>query len=117
MKHHLINEDLSTSQKESKQEGPPKDEDDHIYNYGCLNITLGLLIRDAEDSVQEGDGERLLRVWKFLTYIFRLTGCFKYALACLRLIASVNGLLTHGEALRLTWIRFAGIKTGRGKRI
>ncbi len=55
--------------------------DDHIFNYGCLHISLGLLIRDAEDAVKEGDGERLVRVWKFLTLLFRLTGCHKYALA------------------------------------
>lgn len=118
MKHHLtLNESVTTNPQKQDQEIIPRDNDDHIYNYGCLNITLGLMIRDAEDSVQEGDGERLLRVSKFLTYIFRLTGCFKYALAGLRLIASINGLLTPREAHRLTWNRFAGVKTGPGKRI
>ena len=64
----------------------PVKPEDHIFNYGCLHISLGLLIRDAEDSVKEGDGERLVRVWKFLTLLFRLNGCHKYALAGLRLI-------------------------------
>ena len=118
MKHNLnFNESISTNQQEQNPEIIPRSNDDHIYNYGCLNITLGLMIRDAGDSVREGDGERLLRVWKFLTYIFRLTGCFKYALAGLRLIASVKGLLTPREAHRLTRNRFAGVKIGPGKRI
>lgn len=91
--------------------------EDHIFNYGCLHISLGLLIRDAEDSVKEGDGERLVRVWKFLTLLFRLRGCHKYALAGLRLTASIQGLLTPRKAHQLTWNRFAGLKQGAGKRI
>ena len=91
--------------------------DDHIFNYGCLHISLGLLIRDAEDAVKEGDGECLVRVWKFLTLLFCLTGCHKYALAGLRLMASIEGLLTPRKAHQLTWNRFAGVKEGTGKRI
>ena len=54
----------------------------------------------------------------FLHSSFRLTGCYKYALAGLRrLIASVNSLLTPHEAHRLTWNRFAAVKNGPGKRI
>lgn len=91
--------------------------EDHIFNYGCLHISLGLLIRDAEDSVKEGDGQRLVRVWKFLTLLFRLKGCHKYALAGIRLIASIEGLLTPRKAHQLIWNRFAGLKHGPGTRI
>ena len=91
--------------------------EDHVYNYGCLHISLGLLIRDAEDSVKEGDGERLVRVWKFLTFLFRLRGCHKYALAGLRLLASKEGLLTPRKSHQLVWNRFAGLKQGPGTRI
>jgi len=72
--------------------------EDCIFNYGCLHMSLGLLIRDAEDSVKEGDGQRLVRVWKFLTLLFRLRGCHKYVLADIRLIASTEGLLTPRKA-------------------
>ena len=91
--------------------------EDFNFNYGCLHIALGLLLRNAEDTVKEGDGERLLMTWKFLTYIFRLKGHNKYALAGLRIIASVEALLTPRQAHRLTWNRFAGRKEGKGKRI
>lgn len=91
--------------------------EDHIFNYGCLHISLGLLIRDAEDSVKEGDGQRLVRVWKFLTLLFRLTRCHKYALAGIRLTASTEGLLAPRKAHQLIWNRFAGLKHGPGTRI
>ncbi|CAB4018776.1 hypothetical protein AC249_AIPGENE19271 [Paramuricea clavata] len=116
-KYHLtLNESVSNQQTQNT-ERIPEGKDDCIYNYGCLNIILGLMLRDAKDSVREGDGERLLRVWKYLTFIFRVTGCYKYALAGLRLIASVNSLLSPRQAHRLTWNRFAGVKNGPGKRI
>ena len=35
---------------------------DGIYEYGCLTLSLGLLLRDGDDAVKEGDGERLSRV-------------------------------------------------------
>lgn len=50
------------------------------FNYGCLHLSLGLLLHNADDSVKEGDGERLMRVWKFLTFVFRSHGKHKYAL-------------------------------------
>lgn len=87
-KHDLhIREDTSIQESERR-----KPTEDNIFNYGCIHISLGLMLRNAEDAVKEGDGERLLRAWKFFTYIFRLKGHNKYALA--RLIASVEGLLT-----------------------
>ena len=63
--------------------------EEHIVNYGCLHLSLGLLVRDAEDAVKEGDGHRLISVCKFLTFLYRLKGGNKYALAGLRLQASV----------------------------
>ena len=101
---------------ESGQESEGKTlTEDHIFNYGCIHISLGLMLQNAEDAVKEGDGLRLLRAWKFFTYLFHLKGHNKYALAGLRLIASVEGLLTPCQAHRLTWNRFAGKKGGKEK--
>ena len=58
--------------------------DDHVYNYGCLHLSIRLLLRNADDSVKEADGERLMRVWKFLTLFYRCGGSHKYALAGLQ---------------------------------
>ena len=88
--------------------------DDHVYNYGCLHLSIGLLLRNADDSVREGDGERLMRVWKFLTLFYRCGGSHKYALAGLRLSASRLALLTPKQAHRLTWNRFANTRIGKG---
>lgn len=89
--------------------------EDYVYNYGCLHLSIGLLLRSADDSVKEGDGERLLRVWNFLTVFYWANNHNKYALAALRLKASQLGLLTPREAHRLKWNRFASRKGGKGK--
>ena len=56
-----------------------------------------------------------MRVWKFLTFVFRSHGKHKYALAGLRLMASRLALLTPRQAHRLTWNRFANKQGGVGK--
>ena len=67
-----------------EEETIDKKPEDGIFNYGCLHISLGLLISDAEDAVKEGDRDRLIRVWKFLTFLYCLNGENKYAFASLQ---------------------------------
>lgn len=80
--HNLfaVEEELTTEKDEKTSSGS----EDHIINYGCLHLSLGLLLRDAEDYVKAGDGDRLMRVWKFLTFVYRLEEANKYALAGLQ---------------------------------
>lgn len=106
LSRNLFLEDTETLSEEKTEKKAP--DEDHVFNYGCLHLSLGLLVRNAEDAVKEGDGARLLRVWKFLTFLYRLKGANKYALAGLRVQASILGLLTPRDAHRFTWNRFAG---------
>lgn len=123
MKAHGLDLD-SPSDSENDEKSPEesgKDDDevevDGVFDYGCLTLSLGLLLRDADDAVREGDGERLCRVWKFPTFLYRVAGNNRYALAGLRLTASLQGLLTPRQAHQLKWNRFAATKHGPGKRI
>ena len=56
---------------DTKKSELSESKEDNVFNYGCLHLSLGLLLHNADDSVKEGDGERLMRVWKFLTFVFR----------------------------------------------
>ena len=113
-RHELRFEQEKTQKASSEGKEIKKD---CIYNYGCFRPAISLLLRDADDAVKEGDGERLVRVWKFLVYFFKLQEHEKYALDGLRLICSMNGLLTPRQAHQLIWNRFAGRKNGQGTRI
>jgi hypothetical protein len=115
--HNITNSELDISNVTQKPVSSKSDITsgaDHVYNYGCLHLSIGLLLRNADDSVKEGDGERLMRVWKFLTLFYRCGGSHKYALAGLRLSASRLALLTPKQAHRLTWNRFANTRVGKG---
>lgn len=112
--YSLFADDNNTTTSDKDQKTTPESED-HIFNYRCLHLSLGLLLCDAEDSVKEGDGDRLSRVWKFLTFIYQFGGGNKYALSGLQ--ASLLGLLTPKDAHKFKWNRFPGLKEGPGTRI
>ena len=99
---------------------PAKDEtevEDHIFNYSCVRLGLGLLIRNFSDAVQEGDGERIIRCWKFMLLIFKANNHTKYALASLHLLANANAMLTPQRAHGLIWNRTVNNRGGAGKNI
>ena len=60
------------------------------YNYATLHLSMGILLRNFNDAVKKGDGERTICCWKFAMLIYRAYGHTKYALAALQLQASVN---------------------------
>ena len=59
------------------------------------------------DVIKEGDGERILRCWKFLLLHFKADGkgSTKCALEVVYLILKVNALLSPRQAYRLMWNR------------
>ena len=72
----------------------------------------GLLCLEFYDAIKEGDGERIVRCWKFLLLHFKADGkgSTKYALEALYLILQLNAILSPRQAHRLMWNR-----TIRGK--
>ena len=100
--HNLFADEELATEKDKKTSS---DSEDHIFNYGCLHLSLGLLLRDAEDSVKAGDRDRLMRVWKFLTFAYRLVGANRYALPGLRIQASLFGPLIPKDSYRFKWNR------------
>ena len=45
-------------------------EQDKIYDYTTKLVSLGLFHMEFCDVIREGDGERVLRCWKFVLPIF-----------------------------------------------
>ena len=101
----------------SVEQDDKKQEQDTIYNYHKSRMQLGLLFMNIEDSIKEGDGNRLLNCYKLvllLVYRFKHT---KYAYAILLLLAQNNGLLSEAESLSLISNRFANYKGTPGGNI
>lgn len=81
-----IDEDLGERNEAEEPKDKPRDD---RYNYATLHLSMGILSRNFDDAVKEGDGERIFHCWKFAMLIYRAYGHTKYALAALQLQASI----------------------------
>jgi uncharacterized C2H2 Zn-finger protein len=104
------------SVKASAMPGTTTKSDDR-FNYACVRLALGLLLRNFDDAVKEGDGARILRCWKMAMLIFRAHHHHKYALASLHLQAATQAILTPRQAHSLTWNRTVNNHGGKGRNI
>lgn len=115
--HHSNDSEILASEevKKGNDTAEPKDKPkDDRYNYATLRLSMGMLLRNFDDAVKEGDGDRIIRCWKFAMLIYKAYGHNKYALAALRLQASVMSMLTPRQAESLVWNRTVNNKGGAG---
>jgi L1 cell adhesion molecule like protein len=89
--------------------GVVKDKD-QVRAYAREVLSLGLLLLEFDDSVHEGDGERLIRVWKYLMLIFRAKRKTKYALESLNLLFQANLFLPPRLRQQLLYSRFVNTR-------
>ena len=64
--NHEVSAHGLTMPRENDERSPsnPKD-DDGVCNYSHNIMQTGLLLRDFQDAIKEGDGGRLEHLWKF----------------------------------------------------
>ena len=113
-KQHPESSMASESELENSSASSTPPSEDYIYNYACVRLSFGMLIRNFHDAVREGDGVRIFRCWKFLLLIYKANKNHKYAFAALHLIAK---LLTPQQAKRLVWNRTVNNRGGEGRNI
>lgn len=102
---HDSNQDVSVS------EDKPRDD---RYNYATLRLSMGMLLRNFDDAVKHGDGERIISCWKFAMLIYKAYGHTKYVLAALHLQAMIKAMHTPRQAECLTWNRTVNTQGGAG---
>ena len=93
----------------------PRSIRDDSTNYTYKLLGMGLLAWDLEDAVREGDGERIVLIWKFLLLLFRQAGKTKYALEAFGLLYNLNVSLTAKQAFRLMHNRTCNVKGRKGE--
>ena len=103
---YVVNQhvDLSTSFKTSDSST-----NGTAYDYGCEVLALGLLVIDFKDAVQEGDGDRIIALWKYLMLVFKASGRKNYAIEGLTLLSQYNMILPPNLAEQVKWSRFVNI--------
>ena len=89
---------------------------DMVHSYAHVLCHFSALVLEFTDAWSEGDGERVLRVWKVFMLHFYCNRRTKYALEALRLqlqLATLPPHLVH----QLTWGRFVNTHGGIGRNI
>ena len=79
--------------------------DDGVYLYAIELLSLGLLWHGFHDAIREGDGERILRYWKFLLVLFKSTNHRNYAKEAVNLLFQYYYKFSERERAQLLWSR------------
>lgn len=77
---------------------------DFKFNYHQNKLVFGLLLFDFNDAVREGDGERLLDLYKLALLLYHSEGHTKYAYIVLLHLVKVVAVLPEFEAHRSTQV-------------
>ena len=81
---------------------------DHIMEYACEVVSLGLLFLNYRDTIKEGDGEQVILCWKYMLLklptdqimLLRLVICWPI-LRCYLLDGHIN---LCGPDLLMSWL-------------
>ena len=90
---------------------------DHILEYGREVMTLGLLYMEFLDGVREGDGERILRCWRYFLLIFKATGRKNYSIEAFTLLSQYHFLFSERMRMQLQWSRTVNVHGRIGKNV
>ena len=90
---------------------------DTVFSYACSTLSFGLLYQEYIDSVCEGDGNRIIRIWRYLFLVFRAAGRTNYAIEAFHLLVQEKFLLSPRLAKQLKWSRTVNTSGLPGKNI
>ena len=90
---------------------------DDMYNYQCSLLDQGLFYMNFIDAIAEGDGNRIIRSWKFLMLHFYAEKKYKYAIEAQYLLLQHYCLLSRREAYHQRWNRSVNNKGGAGNNV
>ena len=79
--------------------------DDGVHMYAKELLTLGLLWHGFHDAIREGDGERILRYWKFLLIVFKTTNHCNYAKEAVNVLCQYYYTFSERKKVQLLWSR------------
>ena len=88
-----------------RQEDVTNDECDGVLAYACGTLSMGLLFMEFGDAICEGDGNRIIRCWKYFLLHFKVERRSNYSIEALNLLAQYHFLLSPRMAMQLVWGR------------
>ena len=89
--------------------GTSIEDDDLVKGYARQLLSVGLFYWEYSDSIREGDGERLLRCWRYMLPMFINTGRKNYSIEALRFLYQYTYVLPPRQAVQLLYSRFVNV--------
>ena len=115
--NHEVKTHSLTIQDNKEERKRTEEQDDDVLNYAGTRLNLGLLIRNAEDAVKEGDGNRIIRCWRFFLLYYKAYRHHKYAYAAFLLLARIEAISSPQEVEQLVWDSIVNKKGGKGRNV
>ena len=94
--------------------GAPQDQ---VLCYASEVLSLGLFFQEYSDSIREGDGNRVLRCWRYLLPLFITSHRTNYSLEAFNLLYQYHFVLSPRQAQQLIWDRFVNTHGRPGQNI
>lgn len=91
--------------------------DDRVQGYFKQVLTVGAIYKEFADSIKEGDGERVLRCWKYLMIIFCRSDRRNYAKEAVLLLNEYFYLSSPIQAEQLLFNRFINTSGQPGRNV
>lgn len=103
--------------KDGDSTGTGIEESDGVCSYACDVLNLGLFYMEFVDAVREGDGDRIIRCWRYLLLIFKSSGRKNYSVEAFTVLCQYSFLFTPRMAAQLKWSRTVNVHGRAAKNI
>ncbi|XP_063046921.1 uncharacterized protein LOC134440748 isoform X2 [Engraulis encrasicolus] len=90
---------------------------DHRFEHSTARLGFGFILLDFLDAVKEGDGERLMRLYRIALLFYKAYGHTNYAYSTFLLTVQLNATFSPQVAHSVKWNRFWNNRGGMGRNI
>ena len=90
---------------------------DHVQEYARETLSLGLIFLECQDATREGDGERIIRCWRYLLLIFKESGRTNYSTEAFTLLSQFQFLFSERMQMQIMWCRTVNVHGLPGRNI
>ena len=114
---HLVDTFIDTeipSENSSAMEPPSQD---GVYAYACGLLSSGLLLLELKDAICEGDGNRIIRCWRYMLLIYKAMGRINYSIEAFNTLMLLQFFFSPRMAAQLKWNRTINVHGREAKNI
>ena len=102
---------------ENRPDQADEEVQDRILNYGLNVMKYCLLRRVNIAATRSGDGDRVIRHWKYALLLYDSAHKTKYRLESFLFLAAMSALYTPRQREQVVWNRFISLSGGKGKNL